>query len=142
MHYESLIDFTNIATVARYLRQPQALIQTVVHVRERALLALLAEELAANLDHPVLPSLRLAGVIRRHAAAGAVRLSGQPLPAVRTELVDLASLPPATNCAVIYLPPFYLVHTPGLFEGTLLRPVPVNQTQSPPKRATRPSIKL
>lgn len=27
-------------------------------------------------------------------------------------------------CRVIYLPPLYLAHTPGLFEGTLVQPGP------------------
>jgi len=56
--------------------------------------------------------------------AGAVLVSSwQPLDlpeAQRFNAVD--SIPRRARCDVIYMPPFYLIHTPGLFEGTLAKP--------------------
>ena len=39
----------------------------------------------------------------------------------RIATIDPAAVPRSARCEVIYLPPFYLVHTPGLFEGNLLK---------------------
>ena len=36
--------------------------------------------------------------------------------------IEAAAIPRRALCHVIYAPPFYLVHTPGLYEGTLIRP--------------------
>ena len=35
--------------------------------------------------------------------------------------INMDSIPLSAYTQVIYMPPFYLTHTPGLFEGTLVK---------------------
>ena len=123
MDYATLIDPTDLGTVASYLRNPHTPIHLVLHVRERASLAPLAVELDAKLNQSGATGREVLAVIEQHVRARALLLSprpsGQPLdPQVG---IDLDTLPATALCDVIYLPPFYLAHTPGLFEGTLAR---------------------
>ena len=53
---------------------------------------------------------------------GSLRLSARDLTINSERVVDARSIPRHAICYVIYAPPFYVVHTPGLFEGTLIRP--------------------
>jgi hypothetical protein len=57
---------------------------------------------------------------------GSLRLSARHELHVKdpSHLVAASSIPNMAFCRVIYLPPFYLAHTPGLFEGTLVQPEP------------------
>lgn len=134
MNYETLIDPTNIATVASYLCNPRSQIHFVLHVRERASLAPLAAELAATLDHPNATGLQVRAVLDQHIREGVLRLSPRPSqqPVDARVAIDIATLPRSAECEVIYLPPFYLAHTPGLFEGTLAR----NTAVPTPNQAT------
>jgi hypothetical protein len=132
MNYESRIDPTDLATVARYLRDPTSPIHYVLHVRDRAFLAPLAAELDAKMTQPGAIGRDVLAVVEQRARERALVISPRPSgPPVDTRLVvDLATLPGAARCDVIYLPPFYLAHTPGLFEGTLVRH-PVTPGQRP-----------
>ncbi len=123
MNYETFIDPTNIATVASYLRNPRSPIFFVLHVRERTLLAPLAAELDATMDQPSPTGLEAIAVVERHIRERAIMLSPRPTgqPVDARVAIDIATIPGSANCEVIYLPPFYLAHTPGLFEGTLAR---------------------
>ena len=118
---ESLIDPAEFGLIADYLRNPQCSIDYLLHVRSIKSLAPLAEALAqrAQMDQPpwMFPK-----VVERGLAAGSLRLSAHDLDFRSKRVVDARSVPRHAMCHVIYAPPFYLVHTPGLFEGTLLRP--------------------
>jgi hypothetical protein len=123
--YTSLIDPCGFGTIADSLRNPQADIDYLVHVKTAALLPILAEVLDRELC--VEERFREAQIKRRLLSLlndGSIRISTiQPQPALSPELfVDPASIPRTTTSHVIHLPPFYLVHTPGLFEGKLVRP--------------------
>ena len=134
MDYETLIDPTNIATVASYLRNPRSPIHFVLHVRDRALLAPLAAELAAQMEQPSTTMHEVLATVDRHLRERAIMVSPRPSPQPvdARVAVDIATLPAEAHCEVIYLPPFYLAHTPGLFEGTLAR----NTVAAKPRQAT------
>jgi hypothetical protein len=123
MDYETLIDPTNIATVASYLRNPRSPIHFLLNVRERALLAPLAAELAAQMEQPSTTGREVTAAVEQHLMDRAILLSPRPSrkPVNARVAIDIATLPAEANCEVIYLPPFYLAHTPGLFEGSLAR---------------------
>ncbi len=124
--YETLIDPTHFGTVARYLHDPQSPIQYVLHVKEESMLA----EVAAKLDAAMVASqgkpVALRSILDPMLQDGSLRLSGRHELQVKdpSHLVAASSIPNMAFCRVIYLPPFYLAHTPGLFEGTLVQPEP------------------
>lgn len=122
--YESLIDPADFGVIADYIRGDTD-INFLLHVRTESMLATLAEQLdQCRLRHEGAGG-EVSKVLDRLLEAGSLRLS------VRESFVFLgryhkheivpSSIPRAATCYVIYSPPFYLVHTPGLFEGTLHR---------------------
>ena len=119
--YESLIDPAEFGLIADYLRSPRSPIEYLLHVRSIESLAPLADALAqrAQMDQPpwMFPK-----VVENGLTDGSLRLSARDLDFSSKRVVDARSVPRHAMCHVIYSPPFYLVHTPGLFEGTLLRP--------------------
>lgn len=117
--YESLIDPAEFGLIADYLRSPRSPIEYLLHVRSIESLAPLAEALHVGNDQP--PWL-FPKVVENGLADGSRRLSARDLDFNSERVVDARSVPRHAMCHVIYSPPFYLVHTPGLFEGTLIRP--------------------
>ena len=108
--------------VADYLRGDSD-INFLLHVRTEAMLATLAEELDLCHLRPDGLKQEFKKVIDRFLDQGSLLLSVRdsidfPLRDRKHEIVP-GSIPRAANCTVIYHPPFYVVHTPGLFEGTL-----------------------
>jgi hypothetical protein len=120
-NFESMIDPTEFRTVANYLRNPQSPIECVLHVPSRVALAALAGELDDALQTGLNAPAAVRDLIHRHLDAGTARLSSRwPLTGHDPRhCVEVASVPRTAACEVIFLPPFYLAHTPGLFEGTL-----------------------
>jgi hypothetical protein len=119
---EALIDPTDFGTIQRYLRHPQSPIDHLLHVRSRDMLAPLAEELA-NTDPGSVAPWEFPDAVERRLREGSLLLSSRfPLGLSNPgQRVAAATIPPSAACEVIYLPPFCLVHTPRLFEGTLVR---------------------
>ena len=118
-YYESLIDGSDFGTISSYMEGDQPPLRFLLHVKERAHLARLAETVQHELEAgnfgkwglpPSLMDLMRQGLLKfsEHDPWGVVRSAWQ----VRVKDVDAGA-----RCDVIYLPPFYLVHTPGLFEG-------------------------
>ena len=117
--FNSLIDPAEFGLIADYLRNPQCSIDYLLHVRSIESLGPLAEALHTRNDQP--PWL-FPKIVEDGLADGSLRLSARDLDFNSERVVDARSVPRHAQCHVIYAPPFYLVHTPGLFEGTLLRP--------------------
>ena len=122
--FTALIDPTDFGTIANYLRQPGTGIDYIVHARNKALLPELAEwwERAGQRGGLTV------GLIPRNlnylARAAQILISARhhsPLFDPQ-DLVTSTDIPRTALCHVLYLPPLYLAHTPGLFEGTLIRP--------------------
>lgn len=137
--YESRIDPTTFGTIAGHLRDPLSPVHYLVHVRERARLATLAEQLEPVTVPGDIAPAGLASLLASPLMEGAVRLSsGRPIELPDPQqLLAASSVPRLARCEVIYLPPFYLVHTPGLFEGTLVK-APVVQEHPAHEHALRP----
>jgi len=117
--FNSLIDPAEFGLIADYLRSPRSPIFFLLHVRSREALAPLAEALSKQSDEP--PWL-FPAVVERGLAEGSLLLSARHHSSDFKGTIDARSVPRQALCHVIYSPPFYLVHTPGLFEGTLIRP--------------------
>lgn len=120
--HESLIDPTNFGTVADYLRNPKSPIEHVLHVKDRPTLVRLAEHLEQVMQDRT--SSGIVTITLDDFFKEGVLLISSRQPVVLAELswrVAPFEIPRLAPCHVIYLPPFYLAHTPGLFEGTLIR---------------------
>ncbi len=135
--YERFIDPTDFHTVANYLHNPRSPIECVLHVSSRDALAALAGELERALQSGAEAPAAVRGLVRHHLDAGTVRISSRwPLAGHDPRhVVDVASVPGTAGCEVIFMPPFYLAHTPGLFEGKL------QTKKSVPKRNRRTRAK-
>lgn len=121
--YESLIDATEFGVVADYLRNPRTPILFLLHVKSEAMLATLAGELD-KAQHVDVPPGRFPDPVEQHVREGSIFISSRH-PLIFSEgrpVVQATVIPRHATSRVIYFPPFYLVHTPGLFEGTLIGP--------------------
>lgn len=133
--YESMIDSTNFGSVARYLNDPRSPIQYVLHVKHEAMLA----EVAAKLDAAMAVVQEQPGavpaIIDPMLADATLRVSSRHNVQFHdpAHQIVASSIPTLAPCRVIYLPPFYLAYTPGLFEGTLIQPEP-RLRQAPAQR--------
>lgn len=120
--YQALIDRTTFGIVADYLRNPRSPIDYILHVRDRSRLAPLAESLERISQSSDDPSRDVTVLLESHCRQGLLRISARrPLAVEHVHVVDSLDVPRLAPADVIYLPPYYLSHTPGLFEGTLLR---------------------
>ncbi len=119
--YESLIESAEFCLVADYLRSPCTSVCYLVHVNSKSMLAPLAAELGAT-DYRALPAGCLPKPIERGLREGSLLITPhQPEPGLDSKhLVHTTDIPRYTQCSVIDQPPFMLVHTPGLFEGTFI----------------------
>ena len=116
-----LIDPAEFGLIADYLRNPDSPINYLLHVKTKEMLGRLAEELNRQRNLDVLPWSHepVEGALRERTALISLRRGFQ-----RNEshqVIDATTIPRRTLCYVIYAPPYYLVHTPGLFEGTVIR---------------------
>ena len=124
-HYAANSDLSDFGTIADYLKSPTSQIDYVLHVKSEPMLATVAERLEHEFSGPdILTRQRIADGLRKLVEEGAVRVSyRQPLMGLGLKgVVPVSEIPRHTGCKVLYLPPFYLAHTPGFFEGTLIRP--------------------
>lgn len=122
--YQSLVDPTNFGTVVRHLHHPDRQIHFVLHVRDESMLPVLAAKLDAAMAEAQHQPIALGSILDPMFAEGSLRISPRhELPMNRRwPVVPVTQIPSLAGCRVLYLPPFYLAHTPGLFEGTLAKP--------------------
>ena len=119
--YQTMIDPATFDQIARHLRSRLSPIEFVLHVRDDAMLAPLAEELETVLMEGRCSPREIPRFLSL-VQDGSLRLSSRlPIDIDPRYTVDPATVPLRAGCRVLYMPPFYLVHTPGLFEGTLVR---------------------
>ena len=79
----------------------------------------------------------------RHVQEGSLLISSRALLEIEARfVVEPSTIPADAYCNVLYLPPFYLVHTPGLFEGTLIREASANHHRPAHHRADSRRIKF
>ena len=111
--YESLIDPTEFNVLRGYLRSQTSPIDYLLHVKDRSMLA----PLAARLDQALKTAQPLEPIIYPLANEGVLRVSSRHLlmPDLFSAFVNPNRVPQQAQSEVIYLPPFYLAHTPDLF---------------------------
>ena len=119
MKYEARIHSKQARAVARALADPQGPVEFVLHVKSASMLLALAQKLelilstgedatAANLVARFVPFMR-EKILLLSAKENASN-------AFAEFCIPASSIRPSTWCRVIYMRPFYIVHTPGLFE--------------------------
>ncbi len=111
MNYAALVDGTDFGTIRRYLARASSPIRGILFVASEELLSQVASLLDAESDRsPTLRQLQLEVLLQ----SGQLR-PGADLEAERNGVgVDLEAIHEDDFCRVIYLPPVYLVHVPGL----------------------------
>ena len=121
--FNSLIDPTDFGLVAHYLGSPTSEIRYVVHTPAMEQLSPVAEFLT-NLQPRIMMEHEFHRHLNRLAADWGVRISCRhPTAEIHpAHQLDAREIPRLAQTWVIYLPPCYLAHTPGLFEGKLIRP--------------------
>lgn len=117
------IESTRLGELRSELECPFSDYLYVLHVRDRARLTALAAELQPVAVPGGVPRAHLPDLLAGPLQDGAIRVSAYaPVPlADRRQALALGSLPRLARCEVIALPPFFLAHTPGLFERTAVR---------------------
>lgn len=137
------IESTSYGRIATDLRNPDSPIMFVLHLRQASMLVPLADELLAAIQRASVDPKANPGPVDRLIAQGQLRVSPRNpyWLADPASSLDVSVIPPSALCQAVYLPPFCLVHTPGLFEGTLVRTtVSAGQrtaTQRPHRRRMR-----
>ena len=127
MHqWDMMIDGTNFGLIAGYLQHPSSQIDYLIHVKDRAMLAEAATRIELDSVVGRTAGDGLSPGMQDMVRDGSIKISARH--AVdgldRSVLVDPNRVRRSAYCEVIYLPPFYLVHTPGLFEGKVLGKTP------------------
>ena len=136
--YEGLIDPTDFNVLRGYLKSETSPIDYLLHVKERSMLA----PLAARLDQAMKTAQPLEPILYPLADEGSLKVSSRHLlpPDLFQAAVNPNRVPKLAESQVIYLPPFYLAHTPGLF-GEQTRAQGVRQTGAAPSQPTEPAQK-
>ena len=143
-YFESLIDGIDFQTIHGYLVNPRSPIDLLLHVKDRSTLPRLAEEIARVNDLAQEKEQTSLPLYQKLLEEGELKLSPRLVTPLhdRTYLVDPYAIPPSATSYVIYLPPFYLVHTPGLFEGTLIKPEKAERQVSESHQVRPPRMKM
>ena len=117
--WDMMIDPASFGLIAGYLQSTRSPINFLLHVKDRGMLSEMAQRIDQGLRPFGLGGLSVLPPMQALAQEGAVKISARhpllnPPPGA---MVDPQRVRRSAYCEVIYLPPYYLVHTPGLFEG-------------------------
>ena len=143
-YFESLIDGIDFQTIHAYLTNPQSPIEMLVHVKDRSMLSRLAEEIVRITELDQEKGQISLPLYQKLLKEGELKISPQLVTPLhdRKFLVNPFEIPRNSTSYVIYLPPFYLVHTPGLFEGTLIKPETSKPQVSAPQKIRPERMKM
>lgn len=124
--WETMIDGTSFGVIAGYLRRSNSGIDQILHVRNRAMLAEVAALIAPSSPPNAAEQKKIHETINRMVTDGLVKFSCRGIDELpgRRDHINPNRINPSAFCEVIYAPPFYLAHTPGLFEGRELMNTP------------------
>ena len=128
-HYESLIDPAEFGLIADYLKSPRTPIHFVLYARSIPELIRVAEGLDADQASRSIQPGRLPPSVEHRLKEGSLLVSERSELGLGYQTVDPEGIPRDTTCQVLYYPPFYLVHAPGVFERV--------QTQETKAHSTR-----
>ena len=117
--YDVLVDGTPFGTVYGYLSNPASAIDFVVHVKDRAMLPLLAKELARSQSFYHQQRQTATPLFDQLLSDGGVKVTPRLLNSLFNpqHVIKAQAIDPQATSYVIFLPPFYVVHTPGVFEN-------------------------
>ncbi|MCP5528153.1 MAG: hypothetical protein H7A47_15280 [Verrucomicrobiales bacterium] len=117
-NWNSLIDPSWFGLIAGYLRSPRSPIDYLVHVKDRERLPDVAERIMQDLAQGGFKDQQLSPGLQALLQDGAIKVSSRLLlPSLGPDVaVDPATVRSSAPCEVLYVPPCYVVHTPGLFE--------------------------
>ena len=138
-HWEAMIDGTSFGTIAVYLRHPQSPIDFILHVKDRAMLSEVAARIELDSRSWTSTPGSLPPPLLALVSDGAMKVSSRhPIEHIDpSALIDANRVNRTAFTAVIYQPPFYLAHTPGLFEGKVMVKDPSSQgTVTKPRMQT------
>lgn len=117
-HFASLIDGIDYATIESYLYNPTSPIQYILHVRDKEFLPQLADYLGNARALGMVRPQDIATLVAPWLSTGKLAVTAKrPLLIPYESLIPSESIARDAMCHVIYLPPFYLSHTEGVFEG-------------------------
>ena len=121
LEWEGRVDGTWFGLMAGYLRSPRSPIEYLVHVKDRERLAEVADRIDRDLAQGGGQSGQLTPSVEALVGEGAAKVSSRhPVANLDPDaVVDPERIRSSASCDVLYLPPYYVVHTPGLFEGEL-----------------------
>jgi hypothetical protein len=125
-HWESKIDPTHFGLLASYLRSPTTPIDFILHVKHEPLLAEVALQIERDRFAGVPEAPPLSPGLLALVREGTLQVSSlkDPGPVDPGAMIDVSQVRSSADTRVIYLPPFYVAHTPGLFEGKVMREAP------------------
>ncbi len=106
VHYEQLIDPTTIDTIRRHLNSPASPLREVLFVAELQLLPTVALALDAASDQSSSQRLKQWKTWLERGTVVPNRSGGYG--------IDLDTIQGDSSCRVIFFPPVYVVHVPGL----------------------------
>ncbi len=143
-NWNSLIDSSWFGLIAAYLRSPRSPIDYLIHVKDPERLPEVAERIDQDLARGDFPGGKLSPGLEALLQEGAIKVSSRhPLPNLEPGAsIDPGQVRSAASCEVLYVPPCYVVHTPGLFEEqaeTAAR-VPAKQGPAQPGAAPSPEV--
>lgn len=121
LEWEGRVDGTWFGLMAGYLRSPRSPIEYLVHVKDRERLAEVADRIDRDLAQGGGQAGHLTHSVEALVCEGAAKVSSRhPVANLDPDaVVDPERIRSSASCDVLYLPPYYVVHTPGLFEGEL-----------------------
>jgi hypothetical protein len=143
-YFESLIDGIDFQTIHGYLVSPRSPIDLLIHVKDRSTLSRLAEEIVRVNDLAQEKEQISLPLYQKLLEQGELKFSPRLVTPLhdRKFLVDPFEIPRNSTSYVIYLPPYYLVHTPGLFERTLIKPETSRPRVSEPQQMRPQRMKM
>lgn len=138
--WETMIDGTSFGVIAGYLRHPNSGIDQIIHDQNRAMLAEVAALIAPSSPPNAAEEKQLLETMNRLATDGLIKFSFRGIDELpgRRDHINANQIKPSAYCEVIYAPPFYLTHTPGLFEGQQWMDNPSEQKRNSESRIKSP----
>lgn len=138
LEWEGRVDGTWFGLMAGYLRSPRSPIEYLVHVKDRERLAEVADRIDRDLARGGGQAGHLTPSVEALVGEGAAKVSSRhPVANLDPDaVVDPERIRSSASCDVLYLPPYYVVHTPGLFEGELTMEERGTKAQSSASSAT------
>ncbi|MBL9170593.1 MAG: hypothetical protein JNN07_22870 [Verrucomicrobiales bacterium] len=120
--YEAMIDGIDYRTIEAYLLSPTSPIHYIIHAREREMLPELAAYLETAIQQGKATPADIRGLLLPRIDRGDLLVTAtRPLLIQPERLVPTAQIPADSYCHVIYMPPFYISHTEGIFESMKLK---------------------